>query len=328
MFAQMKHRLAVAGIGILGCAIFPGAAYGQGYPSKPIRLIVPFSPGGGLDSVARLLGQKLSTGFGQQVIVDNRPGAGGRIGTVLVAQSAPDGYTLLVVGGSVLITAPALYPKLPYDPLKDFSHISLLASATYVLAVHPSVPVNSVKKLIALAKSKPGRLNYSSPGGGSIAHLAAELLSSMAGVKMVHIPYKGSAPGTIALISGETDLMFSNIVPVVPAIKGKRLRPLAITSLKRSPLLPDVPTMSESGLPGFEAEQFYGLLAPAGIPRNIVKRLNEEVVTVMQSPEIKNRLLGDGAQPVGSTPEEFEKLIRTEISKWRKVIKEAGIEGE
>ena len=328
MFARAKHRFAVAGISILGCATFLGGAYGQGYPSKPIRLIVPFSPGGGLDSVARSLGQKLSTVFRQQVIVDNRPGAGGRIGTVLVAQSTPDGYTLLVVGGSVLITAPALYPKLPYDPLKDFSHISLLASAAYVLAVHPSVPANSVRGLIQLAKARPGQLNYSSPGAGSIAHLAAELLSSMAGVKMMHVPYKGSAPGTIALISGEVDLMFSNIVPVIPPIKGKRLRPLAITSLKRSALLPDVPTMSEAGLPGFEAKQLYGLLAPAGIPRDILKRLNEGAVTAMQSPEIKNRLLSDGAQPVGSGPEQFEKVIRTEIAKWRKVIKEAGIEGE
>lgn len=278
--------------------------------------------------MARLIGQKLSIALGQQVVVENRVGASGRIGTAFVARSAPDGYTLLLGYSAVIIMAPALSPKLPYDALNDFSYISLLASATYVLVVHPSVPVKSVRELIGLAKSSPGRLNYASSGVAGPPHLAAELLNLIAGVNIAHIPYKGSAPATIAVISGETDMLFSNILPAVPAIKDKRLKPLAITSSKRSALLPDVPTVSESGFPDGEVETLYGLLGPAGISGDILKRLYEEVVKIMQSPEIESQLQKNDIKPLVSTPEEFRKTVSTESSKWEKVIKARGIKGE
>ena len=226
---------------------------------------------------------------------------------------------------SVMVTAPALYAKLPFEMPKDFSPISLVAYTTYVLVAHPAVPARSVKDLIALAKSRPGRLTYASSGTGGPAHLSGELFCSMAGVKMIHVPYKGSSSGTLSVMAGETDLMFSNILPALPAIRSGRLRPLGITSLKRSALLPDVATIAESGLPGFEVEQLYGMLAPAGTPRGIVKRLNEETAKAMQAPDTQNRLLADGSEVSVSTPEELEKTIITEIGKWAKVIRQAGI---
>jgi tripartite-type tricarboxylate transporter receptor subunit TctC len=317
-------RLAGVCIGMVVSA----AVHSQPYPTKPIRLIVPFTPGGGSDSIGRLIAQKLATAFGQQVVVDNRAGAGGRIGAEITVHAAPDGYTLFLGGSTVMITAPAMYRRLSYDPLKDFSHISLVASGTYVLVRHPSVPANTVRELIALARSKPGRLNYASSGPGSPGNLAGELFNSMASVKLVHIPYKGSTPGMVGVIGGEVDLMFNNIVPALPAIRDKRLAAIAITSAKRSTLLPDVPTISESGLAGFDVETFYGLSAPAGIPPLILTRLNDEVVSAVRSPDAKRRLLDDGCEPVGSSPEEYAKTIRTEIAKWRKVVKDAGIRSE
>jgi tripartite-type tricarboxylate transporter receptor subunit TctC len=311
-------------IGMVICA----AVHSQPYPTKPIRLLVPFTPGGGSDSIGRLIAQKLATAFGQQVVVDNRAGAGGRIGAEIAVHAAPDGYTLFLGGSTVMITAPAMYRRLSYDPLKDFSHISLVASGTYVLVRHPSVPANTVKELIALARSKPGRLNYASSGPGSPGNLAGELFNSMAAVKLVHIPYKGSTPGMVGVIGGEVDLMFNNIVPALPAIRDKRLAAIAITSAKRSTLLPDVPAISESGLAGFDVQTFYGLSAPAGIPPLILTRLNDEVVSAVRSPDAKRRLLDEGCEPVGSSPEEYAKVIRTEIAKWRKVVKDAGIRGE
>lgn len=303
-------------------------AFAQAYPNKPIRVVVPVAAGGGVDYMARLVGQKLSIALGQQVVVENRVGASGRIGTAFVARSAPDGYTLLLGYSAVIIMAPALSPKLPYDALNDFSYISLLASATYVLVVHPSVPVKSVRELIGLAKSAPGRLNYASSGVAGPPHLAAELMNLIAGVNIAHIPYKGSAPATIAVISGETDMLFSNILPAVPAIKDKRLKPLAITSSKRSALLPDVPTVSEAGFPDGEVETLYGLLGPAGIPGDILKRLYEEVVKIMQSPEMEGQLQKNDFKPLTSTPEEFRKTVSFETSKWEKVIKARGIKGD
>ena len=297
------------------------------YPVRPIRLIVPFAPGGGSDLVGRLLAQKLAPLLGQQVVVENRAGAAGRIGTELVAKAAPDGYTLLLATSSVLVGA-ATYSRLSFDMPKDFSPISLVASTAYALVAHPSVPAKSVKELIALAKSRPGRLTYASSGTGGASHLAGELFSSMAGVKMIHVPYKGSSPGTLAAMAGETDLMFSNILPALPAIRSGRLRPVGITSLRRSSLLPDVPTIAEAGLPGFEVDQLYGLLAPAATPRDVVKRLNEETAKVMQAPDPRSRLLADGSEVMLSTPGEFEKRIVDEIEKWTRVIKQAGIKEE
>ena len=275
-----------------------------------------------------MLAQKLGAALGQQVVVDNRAGAGGRIGTELVAKSAPDGYTLLLATSSVMVAAPALYRRLPYDMPNDFAPVSLVAFTAYLLVAHPSVPAKSVKELIALAKSRPGRLTYASSGSGGQSHLSGELFGSMAGVKMIHVPYKGSSPGTLSVMAGETDLMFSNVLPALPAVRSNRLRPLGITSLTRSSLLPEVATVAESGLPGFEVAQLYGMLAPAGAPRDIVRRLNEETAKAMQAADTKSRLLADGSEVIVSTPEEFERTIIAEIGKWAKVVKNAGIAPE
>jgi len=321
--------LSTAGIAFLTLA-FCGVsgAQAQTYPSKTVRLVLPFPPGGGTDVVGRLLAQKLAPPLGQQVIVENRAGAGGRIGTELVAKSPPDGYTLLLGTSSVMGTSPALYQKLPYDMPKDFAPISQVAYTAYVLVMHPSVPVTSVKGLIALAKSKPGRLTYASSGGGGAAHLAGELISSMAGVRMIHVAYKGSAPGMFSVVSGETDFMFTNTLPALPQVKNGRLRALAVTTPQRSALLPGVPTVAESGMPAFEVQQNYGILAPAGTPREIVNRLNQEIGKVMGTDDAKSRLLADGSEAKVGTPEELEKAIVAEIEKWQKVVKQAGIREE
>ena len=320
---------AAAGVLFLAVACCAAAgAQAQSYPAKPIRLILPFPPGGGTDVVGRLLAQKLGQALGQQVIVDNRAGAGGRIGTDLVAKSLPDGYTLLLATSSVMGTGPALYQKLPFDMPKDFAPISLVAYTAYVLVVHPSVPAKSVKDLVMLAKSKPGRLTYASSGAGGAAHLSGELFSAMAGVKMIHVAYKGSSPGMFSVVSGETDLMFSNALPALPQVKNGRLRALGATTPQRSALLPDVPTIAESGLRGFEVQQNYGVLAPAGTPREIVLRLNQEVGKAMRTEDAKSRLLADGSEAMVSTPEELERMITVEIAKWSKVIKQAGIKEE
>jgi len=320
---------AAAGVLFLAVACCAAAgAQAQSYPAKPIRLILPFPPGGGTDVVGRLLAQKLGQALGQQVIVDNRAGAGGRIGTDLVAKSLPDGYTLLLATSSVMGTGPALYQKLPFDMPKDFAPISLVAYTAYVLVVHPSVPAKSVKDLVMLAKSKPGRLTYASSGAGGAAHLSGELFSAMAGVKMIHVAYKGSSPGMFSVVSGETDLMFSNALPALPQVKNGRLRALGATTPQRSALLPDVPTIAESGLRGFEVQQNYGVLAPAGTPREIVLRLNQEVGKAMRTEDAKSRLLADGSEAKVSTPEELERMITVEIAKWSKVIKQAGIKEE
>jgi len=311
----------------VACCAAAGAQ-AQSYPAKPIRLILPFPPGGGTDVVGRLLAQKLGQALGQQVIVDNRAGAGGRIGTDLVAKSLPDGYTLLLATSSVMGTGPALYQKLPFDMPKDFAPISLVAYTAYVLVVHPSVPAKSVKDLVMLARSKPGRLTYASSGAGGAAHLSGELFSAMAGVKMIHVAYKGSSPGMFSVVSGETDLMFSNALPALPQVKNGRLRALGATTPQRSALLPDVPTIAESGLRGFEVQQNYGVLAPAGTPREIVLRLNQEVGKAMRTEDAKSRLLADGSEAMVSTPEELERMITVEIAKWSKVIKQAGIKEE
>jgi len=297
----------------------------QTYPSKLIRFIVPFPPGGGTDIIGRLIAQKLTAALGQQVIVDNRAGAAGRTGTEYVARAAPDGYTLLMGTTTVIITPAALFPKLSYDPLKDLSPISPIASGSYVLVVHPSVPARSIKELIALAKTRPGKLNFASSGPGDTNHLSGELFQIEAGISMTHVPYKGAAPGTLSVIMGETDLMFSNIVPAIPPVKAGQLRPLGITTLKRSPLLPQVPTIAESGLPGFEVQTLYAVMAPAGTPDDIVKRLNHAIAESVQSPDIKQRIEADGSQIVLGSPEDLRKTMVREIAKWSLVIKRAGI---
>ena len=302
-------------------------ALAQSYPTKPIRMVVPFAPGGGSDLVGRVVAQRLTPALGQQVIVDNRAGAGGRIGTEAVARAPADGYTLVFATSSVMVTAPALYPKLAYDMPKDFAPISFVASTAYVLVVHPTVPARSVKDFIALAKKTPGKLSYASSGQGGPAHLAGELFSALTGVKMVHVPYKGSSPGTTSVIAGETDAMFSNLLPALPALKSGRLRALGVTSARPSTILPDVPPLAAT-LPGFDVEQLYGLLAPAGTPRDIVRRLNAETIKAVQAPDVKAKLATDGSEVLVSTPEAFEKRIVAEIAKWSKVIKAAGIREE
>ena len=316
------ERIAVCGM-LLACTA--GGVQAQPYPSKVIRLVIASAPGGGSDLVGRTLAGKLGPSLGQQVVVDNRAGAGGRIGAEVVAKAAPDGYTLLVGTSSLMVIAPAMYAKLPYDTQRDFAPVSLLGSAAYVLVVHPSVPVKSVKDLLALARARPDMLTYASAGSGASSHLAGELFKMMAGVKIVHVPYRASPLATLAVVAGESALMFSNIVPAVPAIRGGRLRPLGITSAKRSSMLTEVPTIEESGLPGYEVVQLYALLAPAGTPRDIVRRLGEEAGKAMQSADARERMRADGSEVAVSTPEELEKLIATELRKWAKVIKQAGI---
>jgi len=310
---------AVLGVLTLGTQI----AAAQTYPSKPIRLIVPFAAGGSTDIIARAVGMRLSEMLGQPVIVDNRPGGGTVIGTDAVARSAPDGHTLLVVPAPFTIN-PSLLPKLPYDPLADFTPITLINTTPLVVVVNPSVPARNVKELIALAKSKPGALNYGSSGAGGSNHLAGELFQAMAGVKMVHIPYKGNAPALTDLVGGHVDLVFNGLTSAYPLIKSGRIRPLAVTSARRSAVLPEMPTLSESGLKGFEAVAWNGLAGAAKTPPEIVDRLAGAVRKVVDNPEIRERLKADGSDPVGSTPAEFARFLRDEIAKWAKVIKLSG----
>ena len=303
------------------------SAVAQEYPTKPIRLIAPFAPGGPTDLFARLMGAKLGERLGQPVLVENRPGAGGSVGAEAAAKSAPDGYTLVLVSSSFAVNA-TLYPKLPYDALKDFAPVTLLASAPFLLVAHNSVPASSVRELIALAKASPGKLNYGSGGSGSGPHIVAELFKSEAGVDIVHVPYKGTGPLTAALVAGDVQLAFGNIFALVPQVKSGRLKALAVTGARRSSALPEVPTVAESGLPGFEAAGVHGLLAPAGTPRRIIDRLNAECVAILRSPEVRAQLASDGAEPVAGTPEQYAAHLASEVQKWGKLIRERGIRAD
>jgi tripartite-type tricarboxylate transporter receptor subunit TctC len=299
----------------------------QAYPTRPVRLVVGFTPGGGVDINARLLGSKLSELLGQSVIVDNRPGAGTNIANELVAKSAPDGHTLLVASPAVAINM-ALYKNLPYDTLRDFVAVSIFSESPNILVVNSSSPAKSMSELIALARAKPGILNYSSAGTGTTQHLAGELLKLRTGTNIVHVPYKGSAPSLTALIAGDVDLSFANVPAILQHVKSGRLRPLASTGTRRSELMPDVPTMQEVGLTGVEMTVWYGVLAPAATPRDIVNKLSEAINKAARSPDIKQRLLDQGAEPVGNTPSEFDKILREEVAKWSEVIRTSGIQVE
>jgi tripartite-type tricarboxylate transporter receptor subunit TctC len=305
-------------------ACLSSVSWAQGYPNHVIRLVVPFPPGGTTDILARAVAQKLTEAMGQSVVVDNRPGAGGNIGADVVAKSAPDGYTLLMGTVGTHAINPSLYARMPYDHVKDFVPVVLVAGVPNVLVVNPSLPVNSVADLIKLAKAKPGSINFASSGNGTSIHLSGELFKTMAGVDMTHVPYKGSAPALTDLISGQVQVMFDNLPSSLPQIKAGKLRAIAVTSLKRAPALPDVPTISESGLPGFEASSWFGVLAPAGTPPAVVTRLNTEVNKWLQTPEAKEQLLAQGAQAAGGTPEQFAAFIRSETEKWAKVVKASG----
>ena len=317
---------------IVWCAVACGAlfsvgAHAQQYPSKPIRILVGFAAGGPSDVAARTIGQKLTEKWGQPVIVDIRPGAGGNIATELAAKAPPDGYTLLEPAFAHAVN-PILYPKLPFDAVKDFAPILLFASIANLLVVHPSLPVHSVKELIAFAKAHPDQLTYGSAGSGTASHFAGELMKMMGGVRITHIPYKGLAPAHTETIGGQLSMMFDGIVTGLPAAKAGRLRALAVTTLKRWQGAPDIPTMSEAGLAGFEVNSWYGLLAPAGTPREIIQRLNAEVGRALREPDARERLYTIGAEPMNGTPEEFGAYIASEMAKWAKVIKAAGIKVE
>jgi len=323
----MKERALLAALFLVTLAgTLPVSA--QEYPRKAIRLIVPFAPGGGNDTVARAIAQSASASVGQPVVVDNRAGAGGTLGAELAAKSPADGYTLFLGGVGSHAVNPNLHPKLPYDPVKDFAPITLVASAPLVLVVHPSVPARTLAEFTALAKASPGRINYASNGNGSSAQLAAVLYESMAGVQMVHVPYKGLAPALVDLLGGEVQAMFSSVVAIVPNIRAGRLRTLAVTGKRRAAALPEVPTLDESGVPGYEAGSWYGILAPAGTPQATVAKLREVIVHALAQPEVRERLASEGAEVIGSTPEAFAAHITAELARMGKLIRDAGIRME
>ncbi len=298
-------------------------AYAQPYPSKPLHLIVPYAAGGGADIVARTLAQKLSESMGQQVVVDNRAGAAGNIGAALGAKAAPDGYTLLLITNTHATNA-SLYTKVGYDLAKDFAPITLMSETPLILAVHPSLPARSVKELVAVAKSRPGQLHYSTGGNGSSAHTAAQLFVSMAGIDLVHVPYKGNVEQTTALMSGYVQLTFSTMSGLLPQVKAGRLRALAMTAAKRAPAAPDIPTIAESGYPGYEVINWTGVVVPTGTSKDIIAKLHTEFLKALGAPDVKNRYAGQGVEPVSSTPEEFAAFIRAELVRWGRVTKQSG----
>ena len=306
--------------------VVAGAAIAQSdYPARTVRIVVPSLPGGGTDIVARVLGQQFSTVFGQPFVVDNKPGAGNMIGIEAVARAAPDGYTLLMVPSTLALNS-VLYKKVPYHPVRDFAPITLAATAPLVLIVHPALPAQSLAEFLALARQQPGRMSYGSAGIGTAPHLCMELLKSMAGIDLVHIPYKGTAPAAGDVAGGQLAAMFATALTARPMIDSRRVRALAVSGPQRVGALPGVPPVAEAGVPGYSAMQWYGLLAPAGTPPAIVARLNAEALRSLRSDEMKERLAADGAEPQGSTPEEFGALIRSELDKWTRVARAAGIE--
>ncbi|HYC46379.1 MAG TPA: tripartite tricarboxylate transporter substrate binding protein [Burkholderiales bacterium] len=307
--------------------VYSCAVSAQTYPTKPVRFIVPYAPGGGADVMARIVAPRLGAALGQQIIIDNRGGAGGNIGSEAGAKAPPDGYTLLL-GAAALTINVSLYSRLNFDPVKDLTPIALLAKSPNIVVVHPSLPVASVKDLIALARARPGQLNYASAGSGTTPHLAAELFKTMAKVQIVHVPYNGTSPAMVALMAGEVTLALAPALPVLPHVQSGRLRALAITSVTRMPSLPNLPTVSEAALPGFESAQWYGVLVPAGTPAAIVSRLNAEIVKIMRLPDVNEQMTRQGSIVVGSTPEEFSAYIRAEIDKWAKVVKASGAKVE
>lgn len=301
-----------------------GMAAAQPYPAKPIRIIVPLAPGGGNDTIARLIGARIQGPLGQSIVIENRPGAGGLVGAEAAAKAPADGYTLLLGNFAQLAIIPNVQPKMPYSPTKDFAPVSLIASAPLLVVVHPSLPVRSIKQLVALAKAQPGRLNYASNGVGSTTHYATELFKMMTKTRMEHVPYKGLSLAMVDLVSGRVDLMFSSAVAMLPHVKEKKLRAIAMTGSKRSPAIPDVPTVAEAGVPDYEAGSWYGILAPAGTPRPIVERLNREIVAVVKSKDFQSKLNEEAVIPIGGTPEEFAKHIEKELARAAKVIRESG----
>ena len=316
---------------ILLCGALAGlvpAAHAQQYPTRPVRFVVPFAPGGSTDTLARTIGVKLAEAVGQQVVVDNRPGGNGDLGMMIAAQAPADGHTLLLGYIANLAIAPSLNPKMPYDPVKDYAPITQIATSPNVMTANAGVPAKSLKELVALAKAKPGAVNFASTGVASVGHLTGELLNTLAGMKMTHVPYKGGGAAIIGLLSGEVQVMFTGFSAAMPHIKSGKIRSLAVTGAKRSPALADVPTIAEQGFPGVEATAWYGVLAPAGTPRPVVTRLHGEIVRILKLPDVTQRLGNLGFEIVGSTPEHFASYIKTEIRKWEKVVKASGAKPE
>jgi tripartite-type tricarboxylate transporter receptor subunit TctC len=312
-------------LGAFAPAVSPEAK--AAYPDKPIRLMVPFPAGGNTDIVSRAIGNELSKNLGVSVVIENRGGAGGMVGSEVVAKAPADGYTIMMVSASHVIN-PSMQKKLPYDTIKDFAGISMVANVPTVLVIHPSVPSKTLKELIAYAKANPGKLNYASAGKGTVGHLSAELLKSMVGIKMVHVPYKGAGPAMTDLLGGHVQMIFSSMPAALPHIQSGMLRSIVMTGAKRSAAAPNIPTMAEAGLPGFEVSTGFGLFAPAKTPRAVINRLHAEVVKALRVPSVRDSLASQGAEPVGSTPEEYDAFVRSEIAKWLKVCKEAGIQPE
>lgn len=324
----MKRTVLIACSVLLSCTVYPAAGADSAYPSRPIRIIDPFPPGGPSDIVARALSPKLSEALGQTVVVDNRGGASGIVGCEIVARAAPDGHTLLLGPSGALTIQPTLNPKLPFDPQRDFETVTQLTTGPQVIAVNPGVPAKSVQELIALAKAKPGQLNFASGGAGTANHLAAEVLKLAAGINIVHIPYKGTGPALASVLGGEAQLIISSLLPALPHLKSGRLKALAVTSTTRSSAVPDVPTAAESGLPAFETSSWHGILVPAKTPRAIITRLHGELVRVLNLPEVRERLTTQGLNIVASTPQAFAAYIKSETIKYARVIRQAGIKAE
>ena len=310
-------------LSVIALVVAEGGAFAQGYPNKAIRFVVPLSAGAA-DTLARTIGAKLTESWGQQVVVENRPGAGTTIGTDLVAKAAADGYTLLMATFSHAVNA-TFYRKLPYDTLRDFATVTLVASAPNVLVVHPSIPATSVREFIALARSRPGELNFASAGNGSSSHLAGELFKSLAGISMLHVPYKGAAPAMTDLLGGHVHLTFDPLPSSLPHVKAGKLRALGVTSAKRSAAIPELATIAEAGVAGYEISGWSGVLVAAGTPKEIVTQLNAEIVKILNIPEVKERFSGLGFETVGNAPEQFDAFIRAEINKWGKVVRDANI---
>jgi tripartite-type tricarboxylate transporter receptor subunit TctC len=314
----------IAALALIAGVSLHARAQNPTWPSKPIKWVVPFAPGGTTDILARTIGEKLSTALGQPVVVDNRPGAGGGVGAEFTARAAPDGYTIM--GGTISTHAinASLYSKLPYDPVKDFAPITLIARVPNLLVVNPSIPAASVPELIALLKANPAKYTFASSGNGTSQHLSGELFKTMAGVDMQHVPYKGSPPALQDVVAGQVSMTFDNITTALPLAKGGKLRALAVTTARRSSVAPDIPTLAESGLPGFEVGSWQGVFAPAGTPPDIVKRLNTEIVKILNTPETRDKLTALGAEPVGNSPEEFAAMVKAEVVRWADVVKKSG----
>lgn len=322
----MKTRFRLTALLLVLCAAFPAVA--QQYPAKPIRMIIGFPPGGGTDIIGRIVGQRLSEVLGQQILPDNRGGASGQIAAELTAKAPPDGYTVMMAHIAAMSILPSLYPRLSYDPVRDFAPISLVAISPQLVVAHPSLPVKNIKELIALAKARPGEIYYASVGNGTVQHLAGELFNLQAGVRMVHVPFKGGGPSALNLVAGHVQLSFDVIPVVIGYVQAGRLRPIAVTSEKRTPLMPDVPTVNESGLKGFDLSTWWGLVAPAALSKDAIARLHVETVKVLGLPDVKQRIAAAGADVVGNSPEEFAAFIRNERAKYARIVKDANIKIE